>query len=300
MARNYAQVRVSIWQDDDFRSLPVEAQHLYFLLLTSPTLNLAGVGDWRPERIASLAGDWTPDDVRAAACTLSDRSYILTDESTEEVLVRTLVKHDGILRNPKTSAGMVSAWTGTYSKRLRAAIACEVQKLSDEVSESVGRAIVPLLDYQSDWVWDDPSARVSDDPSARVSVRVALPPQPQPQPATNIQQPLTTDVVSERRAPGKPKRASALPPGWQPDEAIATAIRAELPDIDLAAEHRKFCDHFTANGKPMKDWNAAWRNWMRRATQFAPTTRRTRQQETDDLFAAAARRMGVTIEGEIA
>ena len=117
--------------------------------------------------------------------------------------------------------------------------------------------------------------------------------------------PLTTDVVSERRAPGKPKRASALPPGWQPDEAVATAIRAELPDIDLAAEHRKFCDHFTANGKPMKDWNAAWRNWMRRATQFAPTTRRTRQQETDDLFAAAARRMGVAqstlvVQGEIA
>ena len=98
----------------------------------------------------------------------------------------------------------------------------------------------------------------------------------------------------EERVASQAKRARALPPGWQPDEAVATAIRAELPALDLAAEHRKFCDHFTANGKPMKDWNAAWRNWMRRATQFAPTTRRTRQQETDDLFAAAARRMGVT------
>lgn len=109
----------------------------------------------------------------------------------------------------------------------------------------------------------------------------------------------------EERVASQAKRARALPPGWQPDEAVATAIRAELPDIDLAAEHTKFCDHFTANGKPMKDWDAAWRNWMRRATQFAPTTRRTRQQETDDLFAAAARRMGVAqstlvVQGEIA
>jgi hypothetical protein len=86
-------------------------------------------------------------------------------------------------------------------------------------------------------------------------------------------------------------------------ETVAT-IRAELPNVDLAGEHRKFSDHFTANGKPMKDWDAAWRNWMRRATTFAPTRRPTRQQETDDLFAAAARRMGVAtptaIEGAIA
>ena len=34
---------------------------------------------------------------------------------------------------------------------------------------------------------------------------------------------------------------------------------------------------------------------MRRVKEFAPTSRAsTRQQETDDLFAAAARRMGVT------
>ncbi len=189
MARNYAQVRVSIWQDDDFRTLPVEAQHLYFLLLTSPTLNLAGVSDWRPERIASLADNWTPDDVRDAAYILGARRYILTDESTEEVLVRTLVKHDGILRNPKTAVGMVSAWTGTYSKRLRAAVAGEVQKLADGVSESVRRVIAPLLDYQSDWV--------SDDQSAGVSVLVSLPPQPQPQPATSNLQPseLRPDVA---------------------------------------------------------------------------------------------------------
>ena len=81
-------------------------------------------------------------------------------------------------------------------------------------------------------------------------------------------------------------------------------MSAQLPGVDFRLEHAKFCDHFAANGKPMKDWDAAWRNWMRRATQFAPT-RRTRQQETDDLFAAAARRMGVAqstlvVQGEIA
>lgn len=59
------------------------------------------------------------------------------------------------------------------------------------------------------------------------------------------------------------------------DDVIAT-IRTELPNVDLRREHQKFTDHFRANGKPMKDWNAAWRNWMRRATTFAP-----RQNATD-------------------
>lgn len=193
MARTYAQVRVSVWQDDDFRDLPIEAQHLYFLLLTAPTMNLAGVSDWRPERIASLAHGWSSAAVRKAARILEQRRYILTDDSTEEVLVRTLVKHDGILRNPKLAAGMMSAWTGTFSRRLRAAIANEVQKLSGGASETVERAITPLMDYPTDCLSDC----LSDDQYAGVSDQVADSPQPQPQPADSSQHPseLRSDVA---------------------------------------------------------------------------------------------------------
>ena len=82
-----------------------------------------------------------------------------------------------------------------------------------------------------------------------------------------------------------------------------------MPGVDFRLEHAKFRDHYKSNGKAMKDWDATWRNWMRRVKEFAPTSRAsTRQQETDDLFAAAARRMGVAapasqpdiVQGEIA
>ena len=89
-------------------------------------------------------------------------------------------------------------------------------------------------------------------------------------------------------------RAHKLPDGWQPKPETITAMASELPNVNLKQEHVKFADHYTANGKAMKDWDACWRNWMRRATGYAQNTRQTRQQETDDLFAAAARRMGVT------
>ena len=36
--RNYAQLNIAIWNDDDFRALTPQAQHLYFLLLSHPTL----------------------------------------------------------------------------------------------------------------------------------------------------------------------------------------------------------------------------------------------------------------------
>ena len=166
MARTYAQIQVAIWQDDDFRALPPEAQHLYFLLLTSPKLNLAGVSDWRPNRVATLARYWDEPNVRKAAEILEHADYILTDPRTEEVVVRTFIKHDGILRNPKTAAGMVAAWGNTYSQPIRRCIANEVSRLvSNGIKETVLSIIAPVLDHLSDTQSDTqsgPGDRVSD------------------------------------------------------------------------------------------------------------------------------------------
>jgi hypothetical protein len=47
------------------------------------------------------------------------------------------------------------------------------------------------------------------------------------------------------------------------------AIDNGLTSDQAVVEFAKFCDHFLANGKRMKDWDAAWRNWTRRAKEFA-------------------------------
>lgn len=77
---------------------------------------------------------------------------------------------------------------------------------------------------------------------------------------------LTTDVVRE----GPRKRATRLPDKWMPDDSVIEAMRAECPKVDLEAEHRKFVDYWTAkSGKDAtkNDWNATWRNWIRRAAE---------------------------------
>lgn len=55
---------------------------------------------------------------------------------------------------------------------------------------------------------------------------------------------------------------------WRPTSELIEWAASEFPSVDLVVETEKFMDHFLANGKPMKDWNAAWRNWIRRSVEF--------------------------------
>lgn len=167
MARQYAKFKTDMWRlDDDLRALPREAQHLYFVLTTGPELSLAGVTDWRPNRIAKLAHGWTRKQVADAAAILADRLFILLDEDTEEVLIRTFIKHDELLRSHTTAAGVVTAWGSIYSPRLRGAVADEVSKLAAMgLPDRVVRAIAPILDYPSEGVSHGVSDGVSDTPN---------------------------------------------------------------------------------------------------------------------------------------
>lgn len=61
--------------------------------------------------------------------------------------------------------------------------------------------------------------------------------------------------------------------GWKPNPELIEWVAQEFPEVDIVAETEKFIDHFAANGKPMKDWDAAWRNWMRRSRDFKAVAR---------------------------
>lgn len=127
--RNYAQLNIAIWNDDDFRALTPQAQHLYFLLLSHPTLSYCGVGDWRPKRLASMAAGWTPADVERAGAELIDRLFIVVDEDTEEFLVRTFVKNDPLMRQRNLGVSMARAYSTVASDGIRGVIVWELRSL---------------------------------------------------------------------------------------------------------------------------------------------------------------------------
>nr|DAI62755.1 MAG TPA: replisome organizer [Caudoviricetes sp.] len=91
----------------------------------------------------------------------------------------------------------------------------------------------------------------------------------------------------------KAKRGTRLPEGWTPERSQAN-LRAEhdsgLTPDELSSQLDRFRDHWAAQpgSKGTKlDWQATWRNWVRRSAEIAP---RTRQSETDAWYARAKAR----------
>lgn len=132
MARKYAAIKQSLFSDPSWRALSMSAQHLYLVLLANPGLSYAGVLDWRPNRICRLASDWDEADISLAAVELSDQGWIVIDELSEEVLVRSFLCHDSVLEQKHLSVSMIKAYGEVASASIRAAIIYELNRLHFE------------------------------------------------------------------------------------------------------------------------------------------------------------------------
>lgn len=109
-------------------------------------------------------------------------------------------------------------------------------------------------------------------------------------------QPIETSPAPVVATPAPRKRGTRLPEGWMPAQSVIDAMRAECPTLTaevLEAEHRKFSDHWlaAAGSRGVKaNWDATWRNWIRRANEQRPGQRNgsgPRQSTSDARYAAA-------------
>lgn len=69
--------------------------------------------------------------------------------------------------------------------------------------------------------------------------------------------------------PSKPKRGAVqleLPDQWEPNDQHREM--ADKLDVVWFTEAAKFRDHHTAKGSRFKDWDAAFRTWLRNAAEF--------------------------------
>jgi hypothetical protein len=70
----------------------------------------------------------------------------------------------------------------------------------------------------------------------------------------------------------KAKRATPLSDDFiVTDEMTNWAFAEQFTYQEIEQQTALFRDHFKANGKPMKDWPATWRNWLRRSRTYAHT-----------------------------
>jgi hypothetical protein len=129
MARSYAAIYSRIWADQDWRALDVNAQHLYLLLISQPSMNLAGVLPLQLRKWAACVDGWDMADVADALDRLCDSRFVVVDEDTEEVLIRTFIRNDGNYKIPNVLKSLLQVAEGTQAPALRSELAVELGRL---------------------------------------------------------------------------------------------------------------------------------------------------------------------------
>jgi hypothetical protein len=76
------------------------------------------------------------------------------------------------------------------------------------------------------------------------------------------------------------ERASSLPSGWAPNQGHAEVATEER--VDLEREATKFRDHAASEGRRQLDWDAAFRNWLRKARDFQRPSQQSGDGERRD------------------
>ena len=137
MAREFAQIKLSIWSDDDWRDLSPDARYLYLSLLTSPTLTHCGTADWRPARMSALNGQ-DVQTIAEAGAELVESLHLVIDDATEEVLIRSFIRNDGLMKQPRMAVSMANAHSGLGSRPIRGVLVHELRRLRADFPELSG------------------------------------------------------------------------------------------------------------------------------------------------------------------
>lgn len=305
MARSEARVTVDIWDDPDFRALTCSQQRAYLFLVSQRDLCHTGVIALRERRWARTAADLNSAVVIADLKALEAARFVVVDENTEEVLVRSLLRRDKVYRQPnvlRTAAGQVAQ---IESQAIRAVLLAELRRIAASGDVPAGSAAVfgemvatlggdpaPLPAAAGDDPGDPsptpsgtpsptPSGRGSGTPSAAtpgdwgvvtaVSSDSPIPNPQAPSPVPPETPPASPERAGEPRGRRTPERlGTRIPEDFKITDEMASWAREHVPQLAGAGETERFIDYWKS--KPgaagrKTDWVATWRNWMRTAAE---------------------------------
>lgn len=283
MARDRANLRTDMISDDDYRKLTRDEQWLYSTLLIHPTLSYAGVADWRPGRLAAIAAGTTAADIRRIGRGLQEKYFIYVDEETEEVFVRTFVKHDGLLKQYRLPISMANDYAGISSQEIREFFIHELKKIyaaDPDMKCWENERVRNLLDRDSRNMktlsyGDALPIDLGDDHAEGYGKGYAIDPSVGYGLATTTATTTATSSLEEgsgeKEKTKKPK--VPLPQDWMPTKAHQD--RAREKNLDLLEEAEKFRNHAESVDRRAANWNSAFSNWLIKAqpgTQPTPSS----------------------------
>lgn len=131
MAR-HARIQVDIWDNPDFIKLRTTEQQTYFMLMSHKSLSRCGVTMNIPSHFEGLSRDLTPAKFRASVKALKAARFVVTDDRTHELLVRTYIRHDGVFDRENMGKAVGTAFGTVISQRIKKAVGGELARLMQE------------------------------------------------------------------------------------------------------------------------------------------------------------------------
>lgn len=138
MARDHARVITAIWDDPDWRKLDQAAQHTYLMLASNKDISYCGVLAFVPGRFVDSVAGLTEIKFKSSIRLLEKRRYIVVDRKTQELLVRSFVRHDKILARRNIGNACARALGRVHSTSVREAVIHELARLYLEDSSREG------------------------------------------------------------------------------------------------------------------------------------------------------------------
>lgn len=241
MGRSHARIFTVIWDDPDFLALSGLAQRCYLMLLSQPNLGHAGVLPTTVRRWTLLCADEDEGRLSAAISELAGRRFVVVDERTEELLIRSLIRNDGVWKQPKVLAVAITEAASIRSAALRACVAEELSRIDCAELPDKTRPEVEVL--------------LKDLPHRLVDAHIeggAHPPQhPPADPPPHLPAMGDADVVRVRAgaAPTPTTTPAVQPP------AVAVEPRPGGGELTITQRSKRLTDTY-AEAEPMCKWPA--------------------------------------------
>lgn len=179
--------------------------------------------------ISQFATGTTKQEVERIGAELQAKRFIIIDENTEEVLLRSFTRHDGLLKQPKLTVSMVNAYGAIASNNIREVFIWELRRLSNELPDLKAfenNKVMALLKLPARPI--EAFTQTSEQPSTR-PVTQSFTPDVTPLFRVNAAQaqalPTSTATTTSTSPSGervqgerkKPERR--IPTNWQPNDA---------------------------------------------------------------------------------
>jgi len=344
VARTEARIFVTIWRDEDFIALPPGPQRLYMFLLSQHDLSHCGVLPLLPQRWASKATGMSVADVERDLKALEGSAYpsgnpspeiartpfVIVDRDTGEVLIRSLLRRDGIWKQPNVLKQARDSADQIESRHIRGALLAELYRLPLDESGSdlvkrVTEEFIQDLEKAGPYPSPNPSPNPSSDPPDEGNGDPSG--EGSADPAQGIGEgygssggfpnsPGTLAPTPSSLSAPPPKRdrklGTRLPDDFTVTPEMVTWFREHCPHVDGKRETDQFTDYWQS--KPGKegrklDWAATWRRWMRtaeersgpraRGTPSEPASKSTGAERAQEVLNAGQRVQRAIDEGTL-